>query len=76
MKKSRAEVQAEAKQLSASERALLVRELISSLDEGADVDAEQAWLDEAERRLAAHRRGELTSAPAAEVFAALLQQRG
>jgi putative addiction module component (TIGR02574 family) len=32
------------------ERAGLARELIESLDAGPDDDAEQAWLDEAERR--------------------------
>jgi len=32
------------------ERAGLARDLIASLDDGADEGADQAWLDEAERR--------------------------
>jgi hypothetical protein len=36
--------------LSREERAGLARELIESLDATRDDDAEQAWLDEAERR--------------------------
>lgn len=42
----------EALLLSREERAILARELIESLDEPADDDADQAWLNEAERRAA------------------------
>ncbi|MBL9025142.1 MAG: addiction module protein [Myxococcales bacterium] len=38
--------------LSREERAGLARDLIESLDPARDDDAEQAWLDEAERRAA------------------------
>jgi len=65
-------IEAEAVQLSKKERAELVRRLIASLDQGLDVDAEQAWLDEAERRLSAYQRGDSNSVPAEEVFGALL----
>ena len=65
-------IEAEAVQLSKKERAELVRRLIASLDQGLDVDAEQAWLDEAERRLSAYQRGDSNSVPAEEVFEALL----
>jgi hypothetical protein len=37
-------------------------------------EAEQFWLDEAERRLAAYRRGETTSIPGDEVFGELLKR--
>jgi len=40
----------EALRLPRDERAVLARDLIESLDDPADDDAEQAWLDEAERR--------------------------
>ena len=40
----------EALRLPREERAGLARDLIESLDEPADDDPEQAWLDEAERR--------------------------
>ena len=42
--------------------------------EGEDQDAEQLWLDEAVRRLAAYRRGGTTSIPGDEVFGELLKQ--
>jgi len=42
----------EALRLPRDERAVLARDLIESLDDPADDDAEQAWLDEAERRAA------------------------
>jgi putative addiction module component (TIGR02574 family) len=38
--------------LTREERAGLARDLIESLDPARDDDAEQAWLDEAERRAA------------------------
>jgi putative addiction module component (TIGR02574 family) len=38
-------------ELPRAKRAELALELITSLDEGADADAEPAWLDEVERRL-------------------------
>lgn len=65
-------IEAEAVQLSKKERAELVRRLIASLDQGLDVDAEQVWLDEAERRLSSYLRGDSSSIPAEEVFDALL----
>ncbi len=67
-------VEAEAKRLSPQDRARLVRRLIATLDAGEDHDAEQLWLDEAERRLAAYRRGETTSIPGDEVFGELLKR--
>ena len=63
---------AEAVQLSKKERAELVRRLIATLDQGHDVDAEQVWLDEAERRLSSYQKGDSKSVPAENVFDALL----
>jgi len=65
-------LEAEAVQLSKKERAELVRRLIATLDQGHDVDAEQVWLDEAERRLSSYRKGDSKSIPAENVFDALL----
>jgi putative addiction module component (TIGR02574 family) len=65
-------IEAEAVQLSKKERAELVRRLIATLDQGHDVDAEQVWLDEAERRLSSYRKGDSKSIPAESVFDALL----
>jgi hypothetical protein len=38
------------------------------------LEAEQLWLDEAERRLAAFRRGETTAIPGDKVFGELLKR--
>ena len=43
--------------LSARERSLLLKSLIKELDSPADPDAEQAWLQESERRLAEIKSG-------------------
>lgn len=67
------QLEAEARKLPAEDRARLVRRLIATLDAGDDHDAEQLWLDEAERRLAAYRRGESTPVPGSEVFSNLLK---
>jgi putative addiction module component (TIGR02574 family) len=52
----------------------LIRRLIASLDAGDDIDAEEQWLDEAERRLEAYRRGASTAQPGEEVFDAILKR--
>lgn len=66
-------IEAEARALPPRDRARLVRRLIASLDTGEDGDAEQNWLDEAEQRLAAFRRGEIAAIPGDEVFGELLK---
>ncbi len=65
-------IEEQAALLSKKERAELVRRLIASLDRGDDIDSEQAWLDEAERRLSAYVRGDSSTMPAEVVFDALL----
>ncbi len=59
----------EALKLPQHERARLAQRLISSLDE--DIEVEQAWYDEAERRLAELDSGEAVEVPAEEVFRSL-----
>jgi hypothetical protein len=39
-----------------------------SLDEPTDSEIEQPWIEEAKRRLAAYRAGEVQAIPAGEVF--------
>jgi putative addiction module component (TIGR02574 family) len=56
-------------QLPEHDRARLAERLIESLDD--DGDLEQAWYDEAERRLAQLESGEAKAVPAGEVFASL-----
>jgi putative addiction module component (TIGR02574 family) len=67
-------LEAEARKLSPQDRARLIRRLIATLDAGEQQDAEQLWLDEAERRLAAYRRGETTAIPGDEVFGEILKR--
>ena len=63
------ELRKEIDELSPKQKAELVRTLIDSLDEDLDEYVEQIWLEEAGRRYEAYRRGELSSSPAADVFA-------
>jgi putative addiction module component (TIGR02574 family) len=67
------QIEADARALSPQDRARLVRHLIATLDSGDDIAAEQLWLDEAERRLAAYRRGDVDAVPGDEVFGGLLK---
>ena len=62
-------IREDALRLSSKERALLAKCLIESLDQAEDMEIEQLWLDEAERRLAAYAQGKIPSRPASEVFA-------
>ena len=63
-----------ASELSTKDRARLIRRLITSLEPSEDGDVEQAWLDEAEKRLAAYRKGQTTSRPGEEVIDEILSQ--
>lgn len=73
MDKDISRLEAEARQLAPRDRARLVRRLIATLDSGENHNAEQLWLDEAEQRLAAFRRGETTTISGDEVFGELLK---
>jgi putative addiction module component (TIGR02574 family) len=68
MAKTLSEIESEAMQLSRQERAVLVERLLTTLDVGEDVDAEELWLQEAERRYQEYRAGRMSSKPAAQVF--------
>lgn len=74
MSKSVSEIESEARRLPAKDRARLVRRLLAALEAENEGDVEQRWLDEAENRLAAYRRGESTSHPGEEVFEAILNR--
>ena len=62
--------------LSQKERARLALKLIESLDPGTDEDAEQLWLDEAERRLAEYDAGRTESRPVDEVISEIKSKLG
>lgn len=68
------DIEAEFRRLPVKDRARLIRRLLASLESENDGDVEQLWLDEAERRLAAYRRGESTTHPGEEVFEAILNR--
>ena len=74
MAKNLSEVESAALRLSAKDKARLVRRLIATLETENEGDVEQVWLDEAEKRLAAYRRGETTTHPGEEVFEAILNR--
>jgi putative addiction module component (TIGR02574 family) len=59
------ELESRALRLSAKDRARLAENLILSLDESEDPGSEKAWLDLAETRYAAYRKGKLRARPAA-----------
>ena len=74
MSKTLSDIEAEARRLPAKDRARLIRRLLTTLEAENEGDVEQLWLDEAEKRLAAYRRGETTSHPGEEVFEAILNR--
>ena len=74
MSKSLSDLEAEFRRLPAQDRAKLIRRLLTTLESENDGDVEQLWLDEAERRLAAYRRGETTTHPGEEVFDTILNR--
>ena len=62
------EIEREISLLAVEDRARLMERLIRSLDTGEDVNSEEAWLDEAERRYRDYKAGKLTSKSADTVF--------
>ena len=66
---SLAEVEQQARMLSADERARLAEMLLVSIQEAFLPEVETAWQQEIENRVAAYDRGETETYPAVEVFA-------
>jgi putative addiction module component (TIGR02574 family) len=67
MSKLTRELESEALKLSRRERARLAQQLIRSLDDDVDADAEKLWLQEAERRLGELKSGKVAGIPAETV---------
>jgi len=63
------DLEMQARPLAVKEKAALARILIAELDMTVDADAEQLWVDEAQRRYDAYQRGELETRPGDEVMA-------
>ena len=59
----------QAMNLSPTERAELLEQILASFSIPGNKDTNKRWAEEAEDRLDAHERGELKSSPANEVFA-------
>ncbi len=68
MAKKLSDVKRDAMELTHQERAMLAEHLLATLDPADDVDAEELWLQEAEKRDAQFRAGKITSKPAEQVF--------
>ncbi|HEY4646471.1 MAG TPA: addiction module protein [Steroidobacteraceae bacterium] len=68
MARTLTDIERDIRALSARERARLLKDLISDLDAPADPDAEQAWLEESERRLAEIESGTAKTVPGPEVL--------
>ena len=62
------ELEKQARALSAREKAALARVLIEDLDPSTDPNAEQLWIEEAQRRYDAFVAGKLTALPGEEVM--------
>lgn len=62
------ELEKHARALSTEEKATLARILIEELDTAIDPNAEQMWLEEAQRRYDAFLRGDLEARPGDEVM--------
>ena len=62
------ELEKHARALTVEEKAALARILIEELDTAIDPNAEQLWLEEAQRRYEAFLRGELEARPGDEVM--------
>jgi putative addiction module component (TIGR02574 family) len=77
MSSSLTEIEKDALQLPAEDRARLAVRLLSSLDEDTESpeDVEKLWIAEAERRFQELRDGIVKGIPAAEVFAELRSKR-
>jgi putative addiction module component (TIGR02574 family) len=61
--------------LSPQDRAEVLERLLASFQIPPDPGIDQLWAKEAEDRLEAYDRGELSAVPAAEVFARIERQR-
>jgi len=63
------EIGKKALELSARDRALLIRQLLESLEEGDDEEnAEELWIDEAKRRYNRFKQGKISERPANQVL--------
>jgi putative addiction module component (TIGR02574 family) len=65
------EIAAEVLELPLTARAELASQLLDSLDDLSEAENDQLWAEEAERRYAEYKAGNIEAIPADEVFARL-----
>ena len=75
MSKDLKDIAAEALELPLTARAELASQLLDSLDDLSEEENDQLWAQEAERRYAEYKAGNIESVPADEVFARLRARR-
>ena len=68
MSKNGDKVLADALALSPIDRAELIEKLLSSFEFPSNISVDEMWAKEAEDRINAYERGEITSKPAKEIF--------
>jgi putative addiction module component (TIGR02574 family) len=68
MARAISEIEKEIRSLARPEQERLLRALLEELDGPVDPDADQAWLDEVQRRSGEFDSGLVKTIPAAEVF--------
>jgi putative addiction module component (TIGR02574 family) len=69
------DVAAEALELPLTARAELASRLLDSLEEISEEESDALWAEEAERRYAAYKGGEIKAVPAEQVFAKLRSRK-
>lgn len=69
------DIAAEALELPLTARAELASQLLDSLDDLSEEENEQLWAEEAERRFAEYKAGNIEAVPADVVFARLRARR-
>ena len=75
MSKDLKDIAAEALELPLTARAELASQLLDSLDDVSEEENDRLWAQEAERRYAAYKAGDIEAVPAEEVFARLRTRR-
>jgi putative addiction module component (TIGR02574 family) len=71
MSRNLKDIAAEALELPLTARAELASQLLDSLDHISEEESDQLWAQEAERRYAEYKAGNIEAVPAEEVFARL-----
>jgi putative addiction module component (TIGR02574 family) len=69
------DIAAEALELPLTARAELASRLLDSLDDLSEEETDQLWAQEAERRFAEYKAGNIEAVPAEEVFARLRSRK-